>query len=92
MPWQQPQYPVELTSQQEEQLIRIGRAHNSPQALALRARILVDASQHPEWSNQRIAASQHCTDRTVREWRKRWSLNQEIDDLPRPGCRRAFPP
>lgn len=91
MPSAQQKHTIVLSPQQEKQLIRIGRAHSTPQGKALRARIILTAGQHPEWNNQQIAASQGCTDRTVRTWRKRWGTSQDLDDLPRPGGPRTFP-
>jgi hypothetical protein len=50
-----PAYPIELTAQEVEQLHQLVRAHTSPQAQAVRARIILQAYEHPESSNQQIA-------------------------------------
>ena len=87
-----PQNPIELTSEEEQSLRKLVNAHNSPQGKVVRARILLAAFDHPEWSNQQIAQEARCTDWTVRKWRKRWVETHSIEDLPRPGAPRRFSP
>lgn len=87
-----PKYPVELTSEEEQALRRLVNARKAPQGKVLRARIVLAAYDHPEWSNQQIAQLVGCTDRTVRKWRRRWAETQSLDDLPRPGAPRRFSP
>ena len=87
-----PQNPIELTSEEEQSLRKLVNAHNSPQGKVVRARILLAAFDHPEWSNQQIAQEARCTDWTVRKWRKRWVERRSIEDLPRPGAPRRFSP
>ena len=87
-----PQNPIELTSEEEQSLRKLVNAHNSPQGKVVRARILLAAFDHPEWSNQQIAQEARCTDWTVRKWRKRWVETRSIEDLPRPGAPRRFSP
>jgi transposase/transposase-like protein len=87
-----PKYRIELTPEEEQALRRLKRARNSPQGKVMRARILLYAFDHPEWSNQRIAQEAGCTDWTVRKWRKRWVERRSIEDLPRPGAPRRFSP
>lgn len=50
-----PAYPITLTTQESEHFEELIRAHTTPQALAMRARIIVRANAHPEESNQQIA-------------------------------------
>jgi len=50
-------------------------------------RIVLDAYEHPEWSNQQIAREVGSSDRQVRKWRRRW-----VADAPRLGAPRRFPP
>src|SRR5258708_5753306 len=50
-----PAYPIVLTAEEAKQLQHLIRAHNTPQALAVRARIIVSAHEHPEQNNQQIA-------------------------------------
>jgi hypothetical protein len=87
-----PKYPVELTTEEEKQLRQLERAHNTPQAKARRARILLAAFDHPDWSNQQIAQEAGTSDRVVRQWRRRWSERRSIEDLPRSGRPRVFSP
>ena len=50
-----PKHRIELTTEEEQSLRRLVSAHKSPQDQVLRARILLMAHDHPEWSNQQIA-------------------------------------
>lgn len=87
-----PKYRIELSAEEEQQLRRLVNSRKAPQGKALRARILLAAYEHPEWSNQQIAREVGCTDRTVRKWRRRWVEKKSIEDLPRPGAPRRFSP
>jgi transposase len=87
-----PKYAIELTTEEEQRLRQLVRAHKAPQGQVLRARILLLAHDHPEWSNQEIARETGCTDWTVRKWRRRWDATHSIEDLPRPGAPRRFSP
>jgi len=87
-----PKYTIALTSEEEQQLRRLANAHKTPQVQALRARILLAAHAHPEWSNQQLAREMGCTDRTVRSWRRKWTERHSVADLPRPGAPRRFSP
>jgi putative transposase len=87
-----PAYPITLTTQEVEQLEHLIRAHTTPQALAVRARIIVRANKHPEESNQQIAHAVGTTDRTVRTWRARWVKTHSLADAPRSGAPRRFSP
>ena len=44
-----PSYPIELTNSEAEDLRRLGRAHTTGQALAVRAQIVLTANAHPDW-------------------------------------------
>src|SRR5260221_14217765 len=87
-----PAYPIALTAEEAQRLERLIRAHNTPQALAVRARIILTAHQHPEQSNQQIASDVGTTDRTVRSWRRRWVKTQSLADAPAVERRGVFPP
>jgi transposase-like protein len=87
-----PKHRIELTTEEEQSLRRVASAHKSPQAKAVRARIVLLAFDHPGWSNQQIAREAGCTDWTVRKWRRRWVATRSIEDLPRPGAPRRFSP
>ncbi len=87
-----PKYPIHLTKGEERMLRQLVQAPSTPQGKARRARIILAAHEHPEWSNQQIAQAAGCSDRTVREWRRRWVESKNLDDLPRPGAPRRFSP
>jgi transposase-like protein len=87
-----PAYPIELTAEEVEQLHQLVRAHTSPQAQVVRAQIILQAFEHPESSNQQIAAHVGTSDRQVRKWRKRWILTHTLTDAPRSGAPRRFSP
>lgn len=87
-----PKYEIDLTTEEERELRKLANAYTAPYAKVVRARILLSAYDHPEWSNKQIADKAGCTRRTVRKWRKRWAETRSIEDLPRPGAPRRFPP
>lgn len=87
-----PKYPIELTTEEEQYLRRLVRSHKTAQAKAKRARIVLNAFDHPEWSNRQIAEEAGTVVRVVRNWRRRWVETKSIDDLPRPGRPRHFSP
>ena len=92
MPGPKPKYPVELTTEEEKELRQLVRSHKTPQTKAKRARILLAAFDHPDWTNQQIAREAGTVDRVVRLWRRRWFETRSIEDLPRSGRPRVFPP
>jgi len=87
-----PAYPIELTAEEAKHLQHLIHAHTTPQAQAVRARIILTAHQHPEQSNQQIASVVGTTDRTVRDWRRRWVKTHSLADAPRSGAPRRFSP
>ena len=87
-----PAYPITLTAEEAKRLQQLIRAHTTPQTLAVRARIILTAHEHPEQSNQQIASVVGTTDRTVRTWRGRWVKTRSLADAPRSGAPRHFSP
>ncbi len=87
-----PKYPIVLTTEEEQVFRRLVNSRKAPQGKAVRARILLAAHDHPDWSNQQIALEAGTVDRVVRHWRRRWSETRSIEDLPRSGRPRVFPP
>ena len=87
-----PSYPIDLTEAQAKQFDQLIRASSTPQALVMRARIILTAYHHPEQSNQQIASASGTTDRTVRKWRGRWAVTYSLADAPRSGAPRRFSP
>lgn len=87
-----PKYKIQLLENEITELRQLVSARKTPQVKVMRARIVLDAHEHPEWSNQQIAAHVGCTDRAVRKWRRRWNESKSLEDLPRPGAPRRFSP
>lgn len=87
-----PKYAIQLLDKQISELRQLAGSRKTPYGKVLRARIVLAAHDHPEWSNQQIAHEVGCTDRMVRKWRRRWSETQCLDDLPRPGAPKRFSP
>jgi Homeodomain-like domain len=87
-----PAYPMHLTADETEELRSLMRAHSTSQALVLRARIVLTAHDHPDWTNQAIAQSLATSDRMVRKWRRRYLETHSLADAPRSGAPRRFSP
>jgi len=85
-----PKYKIHLLESEISALRQLVNARNSPQGKVMRARIVLAAHEHSEWSNQQIARQVGCTDRAVRKWRRRWNECKKIDDLPKPGRPKLF--
>jgi hypothetical protein len=87
-----PKYTIELTTEEEKRFRQLLSSRKAPQGQVFRARILLTAFDHPDWSNQQIAQEAKTVDRVVRFWRRRWADRRSIDDLPRSGRPRHFSP
>src|SRR5215469_5548108 len=87
-----PTHPIALTAEETKHLQQLIRAHATPQTLAVRARIILRAHEHPEQNTQQIALALGTTDRTVRKWRGRWVATHSLADAPRSGAPRRFSP
>jgi transposase len=92
MPVPKPKYAIELTTEEEQELRKLANSRKAFHVKVVRARILLAAYDHPEWSNLQVAEEAGCTRRIVRKWRRRWSEKRSIEDLPRPGAPRRFSP
>ena len=79
-----------LTAPEYRELKHLARHRTAPHAEAVRAKILLFAYEHPDWSNAAIARAVDCPDWTVRQWR-RSRAGPALQDAPRPGGPR-FPP
>src|SRR4029453_7488722 len=86
-----PQHTVALTAPEYRELQRLARRRTAFYAEVVRAKILLLAYEHPDWSNAAIARAVGCTDRTVRKWRRRSRAGPALQDAPRPGGPRFFP-
>lgn len=91
-PGPQNNYPIQLLDNEIDELRHRINARKTSQATAMRAKIILLAHEHPDWSNQQIGQEAGCSDRTVYTWRKRWVETQSLADLPRPGAPRRFSP
>ena len=78
-----PTHAIVLAAEEAEHLQHLIRAHTTPQTLAVRARIILRAYEHPEQNNQQIALALGTTNRTVRKWRGRWVATRTLADAPR---------
>ena len=86
-----------LTAEQEQDLLRLSRAHKTPRKLAERAAmILLSAGETPV---REIARWLGVWPKTVRHWRARWLASPEkalvvtrLADAPRPGTPATFTP
>jgi hypothetical protein len=87
-----PAYPIALTTEEAKHLQQLIRAHTTPQTLAMCARIILRAHDHPEQSNQQMASVVGTTDRTVRAWHGRWVKTHSLADAPGSGSPRRFSP
>jgi transposase-like protein len=69
-------------------------AHSTPQAIALRARIILRCIQDDKPTNERVAADLGCDADTVSKWRRRFHCHRldGLQDHPRSGRPRAFSP
>jgi hypothetical protein len=86
-----PQHKVALTAPEYRELQRLARRRTASYAEVVRAKTLLLAYEHPDWSNAAIARAVGCTDRTVRKWRRRSRAGPALQDAPRPGGPRFFP-
>jgi transposase len=92
MPGPLPQYPIQLTPEQEAHLQHLSTCYTAPFAEVQRARILLLAHQHPPWRNAEIARRVGCCVQTVKHWRQRWQQTESVRDAPRVGTRRTCTP
>ena len=86
--------PLSLSESERSELQRLTRRHGTPQQIALRARVILEADAG--LNNSQIARQLDLTPETVRAWRKRWlafqaialtdlSVAERLSDIPRPG-------
>ena len=83
--------PVTVLAEQREQLEQLIRTHSTPQQLALRARMIVQAAEGVRLRES--ARELGVWPKTVRYWRKRWrqaddkhSVCERLADAPRSGA------
>jgi transposase len=78
---------VTLTDTDRHRLAALARASSTPQALAVRCRLVLRAAAADRPTNGRIAAELHCDRHTVGLWRARFVEHglAGLQDAPRPG-------
>ena len=86
--------PVSLTLDDHIRLESLVRAHSTPQALALRCRLLLRISAPDQPSNVQVATEMDCERHTVGRWRHRSLAHglTGLHDAPRAGRPRRFSP
>jgi winged helix-turn helix protein len=86
--------PVTLADTEQSRLESLIRAHSTPQALALRCRVILRAAAPDHPSNLQVATELHCNRHTVGRWRRRYLQDglKGLQDAPRPGRPRRFSP
>jgi hypothetical protein len=79
--------PVTLDAQDRRRLEALARAASTPQALALRCRLILRAAAPDQPTNGRIAAEMGCDRHTVGLWRARFITHglSGLQDAPRSG-------
>lgn len=85
-----PTHKITLSAKEHAELKHIARLRTAPYAEVVRAKVIVTAYEHPDWSNQQIARAIGCTFRTVRKWRHRWRSTGSLEDAERLGGPRFF--
>ena len=89
--------PVNVLPEQREALEQLVRTHSTPQQLAMRARIILQADEGV--AVRESARELDVWPKTVRYWRKRWrrapdrqSAPERLADAPRSGAPATFTP
>ena len=85
-------YHIVLSAAEEQELSRRAARYSSPYFQVLRAKMILLAAQG--LGNEEIAARLDTRRKVVSVWRKRFfeARLAGLDELPRPGRPRAFPP
>jgi transposase-like protein len=85
---------VRLSREEKQELQRLARAYSTPQAMALRCRLILRCGKIGRPTNQEVAEEFDCDPGTVGKWRSRFAADRldGLADLPRCGAPRAFSP
>ena len=83
-----------LSAELRQQLQTLVRASSTPQALAFRCRLILDAATHDNPTNKQLAEQLDCDRHTVGQWRERFVAAglAGLQDAPRSGRPRSFSP
>ena len=89
--------PIALTSEEDQELRRLSRAHKTPRQLAERADMILLSAAGT--GVREAARALEVWPKTVRHWRARWlsapagtSIAARLADAPRPGAPATFTP
>ena len=85
---------IRLSREEKQQLEKIVNAHSSPQAQALRSRIILRCARLGRPTNWQVAREIGCDPGTVGKWRIRFAAKRldGLADLRRSGAPRVFSP
>ena len=85
---------IVLSVELHEQLQTLVRAGSTPQSLAFRCRLILQAAAGDNPTNQQLAAQLDCDRHTVGQWRERFVAHglAGLQDAPRSGRPRSFSP
>ena len=83
---------IVLSVEEERELLHRAASYTLPYYLVWRAQMILRAAEG--WSNDQIAEYLHTRREVVSRWRKRFFEQRlkGLDERPRPGRPRAFPP
>ena len=86
--------PVSLTADERTRMEALVRAHSTPQALALRCRLILRSAAPDQPSNVHVATELPCERHTVGRWLQRYLQHglTGLQDAPRAGRPRRFSP
>jgi hypothetical protein len=85
---------IVLSAELREQLQTLARAGSTPQSLAFRCRVILQAATDGNPTNQQLADLLDCDRHTVGQWRERFVAQglAGLQDAPRSGRPRSFSP
>jgi hypothetical protein len=93
MPGPTPSHRPDFTEEQLAQARRLANQYTAPFCQVVRARLTLILAEAPETSNAEAARRLAIDEDTVYKWRRRWAEHGwSLDDRPRAGRPRGFPP
>lgn len=92
MPGLRPKYAISLSETQVRELTHLSVSYTAPYGEVQRARLVLCAHHHPEWTNRRIAREVGCCLDTVKKWRQRWTTQGTLETRQRRGAPRELTP